>query len=490
MSGLGASLGGVVAQFVLLLASSGLGLAQSEGVQILSDGVTRLVTKDVGEERWSITRHADGTTSGVVYSPDGSAPSFVDCRPIVTEAPSLSCWAAPPCDAWPCHGEWSFAGEVELPAGFFDVPGAAVDEPFTADSPLTLADLAGTYELAGMSEPGEGSEPVIGEDQAGILILARSGAFLWRINTGLTSLDLFGAHGTLAPTSARGFDRKHFGGFSWQQLVTWLDGPVRPVLSRDTLDLPQAFAVRDIERANSTHWRSLPFEVSRDSPATSTAGVQRGRRGDYRLISKTVGAESWSILRREDVVSGTVYYADGRAPAFVECTAATVAGGVVELACAASAPCREAPCEEAWTPLRAVELPASFFEPPAAPVGGAPDPLASVLADVAGTYWLEPGDPARYLSGSLQILPEGHVLLSVVPYEREFHARHGVAVSAVGGSLRMVFADSVVMGPGRAWPYRSIEETWTIAREGDTLTAVGMFGEADPLVWTRAAPSP
>lgn len=466
----------------ILLALPGLAVAQSEGVQILSDGVTRLVTKDVGEERWSITRHADGTTSGVVYSADGSAPSFVDCRPIVRETrPALSCWAAAACDAWPCHGDWAFAGEVELPSTFFDVPGATADEPFAASAPLTLTDLAGTYELAVSSD----------EDASGVLIVARSGAFLWRTLIGLAAWDAAGAHGVLTPTKTpSSFNREHFGGLSFQQLVTFLDGPVRPVLSQGTLGLPQPFELGGIERTTTLYWRPVPPDVSSDVATTATAGVQRGRRGDYRLISKTVGAENWSIVKSEDVVFGTVYYANGRTPAFVECSAEAFAADAVELACVASAPCSEAPCEEPWTPLRAVELPASFFEPPGAPAAGAPDPLASVLADVAGTYWLEPGDSPRYLSGSLQILPEGHVLLSVIPYEREFHARHGVAVSAVGGSLRMVFADSFVMGPGRAWPYRSIEETWTIAREGDTLTAIGMLGEADPLVWARADPSP
>ena len=461
----------------ILLALPGLAVAQSEGVQILSDGVTRLVTKDVGEERWSITRHADGTTSGVVYSPDGSAPSFVDCRPIVTEAgPSLSCWAAPPCDAWPCHGEWSFAGEVELPAGFFAVPGDVPGAPVPVSVDLALADLAGTYELADVA-------PLLSNDT---LIVNRRGAFLWRIRAGQLPQQQLGAHGVLFPAESRGeFGREYSGGYLGLNDGMWLDGPVRPILSQDVLELPAAFAhASGHEQPISPRWRLVPLDVPEDDGRDWTSGVQLGRRGDYRLISKRVGTENWSILRSGEVVSGTVYFERDRAPAFVECTVRRVTPDIDELTCTAAGPCTEAPCEESWTPLRAVQLPADFFGPPGAPAVGDPDPMDAHLAEFAGVYRLE-ADEERYLSGVLSIATEGHVFLTLDPGFRRTLYRAGLVQTFAQGAIGMISVTVSVQGPGLVVLSSPGQETWAIARDGDTLSTVGVYGDEEPLVWTR-----
>jgi hypothetical protein len=50
------------------------------------DRDTRIITKDVGSERWAITVNPnDGTVSGNVYRTDGGPPQFVWCWPQATD---------------------------------------------------------------------------------------------------------------------------------------------------------------------------------------------------------------------------------------------------------------------------------------------------------------------------------------------------------------------------------------------------------------------
>jgi hypothetical protein len=99
------------------------------GLQITPDSQHTLVSKDVGGERWAITRNADdGTVTGNVYAGEGGDPRFVWCEPISDDgAPNPSsilvtyaCSGASRCGASPCTAaQWSFISEVTLPGGFF-----------------------------------------------------------------------------------------------------------------------------------------------------------------------------------------------------------------------------------------------------------------------------------------------------------------------------------------------------------------------------------
>lgn len=70
--------------------------AQTRGVQFTPDGKRVLVNKDVGSERWAITKNENGTITGNVFRSDGGPPAFVFCSP--TGAPdSYECFGADAC---------------------------------------------------------------------------------------------------------------------------------------------------------------------------------------------------------------------------------------------------------------------------------------------------------------------------------------------------------------------------------------------------------
>lgn len=132
-----------------LLANAARVVAQvgGSGVQVSPDAKRVLVSKDVGNERWSITRNDDGTVTGNVFASDGGQPSFVWCEPLddddfdfgdfwddliddligdddddgsANDELRYACSGADACTDSPCSiDEWSFISEVTLPESFF-----------------------------------------------------------------------------------------------------------------------------------------------------------------------------------------------------------------------------------------------------------------------------------------------------------------------------------------------------------------------------------
>lgn len=102
--------------------------ATSSGLQITPDLGRVLVSKDVGNERWAITRHLDDkTVTGNVFSGPGSAPKFVWCAQTAESGSevSLRCFGADACRRAPCTSEqWIEIGPVRLPLPFFAPPGS------------------------------------------------------------------------------------------------------------------------------------------------------------------------------------------------------------------------------------------------------------------------------------------------------------------------------------------------------------------------------
>ena len=73
-----------------------LAKAANRGVQFTPDGKRTLVNKDVGTERWAITKNENGTLTGNVFRSDGGPPAFVFCAP--TEAANnYDCFGADAC---------------------------------------------------------------------------------------------------------------------------------------------------------------------------------------------------------------------------------------------------------------------------------------------------------------------------------------------------------------------------------------------------------
>ena len=104
-------------------------LAQgAAGTRTTPDGKQVLISKDVGSERWAITRNPDQTVTGNVFSSSGGEPKFVWCERTGDDGnpdPSAvlidyACSGADRCVAEPCTAaEWSFIGDVTLPGSFF-----------------------------------------------------------------------------------------------------------------------------------------------------------------------------------------------------------------------------------------------------------------------------------------------------------------------------------------------------------------------------------
>ncbi len=115
---------------ILLLSVLSLGIvgpapagAQS-GIQITPDSRRVLVSKDVGAERWALTRNLeDGTVTGNVFFSDGSLPQFIACEEVGRDGETLRlrCDASLQCPLLPCIvTEWKSLGEVTLPVSFFE----------------------------------------------------------------------------------------------------------------------------------------------------------------------------------------------------------------------------------------------------------------------------------------------------------------------------------------------------------------------------------
>jgi hypothetical protein len=115
-----------VASHVVASGSVAGGGARQSGLQITPDTLRTLISKDVGGQRWAITRNADDdTVTGNVYQDDGGDPLFVFCTQTSESGTEvrLSCSGAPPCSAAPCPPEqFAFIADVALPRSFFTPP--------------------------------------------------------------------------------------------------------------------------------------------------------------------------------------------------------------------------------------------------------------------------------------------------------------------------------------------------------------------------------
>lgn len=104
---------------------------RASGVQVSPDGARTLINKDVGTERWGITRNADGTVTGNVFFTDGRAPVFLSCVETASTATELTlrCDSADGCVGAPCAPTlWTSLGEVTLPLSFFEPPQPEIPE--------------------------------------------------------------------------------------------------------------------------------------------------------------------------------------------------------------------------------------------------------------------------------------------------------------------------------------------------------------------------
>jgi hypothetical protein len=117
----------LVLAFTLVAVSVGPA-AGASGVQITRDGKRTLVSRDVGSDRWAITRHMDDhTVTGNVFTGASGAAKFVWSaeRGATGDDVRLRCYGADQCDQAPCTSEeWVSIGAVTPPLSFFAAPGS------------------------------------------------------------------------------------------------------------------------------------------------------------------------------------------------------------------------------------------------------------------------------------------------------------------------------------------------------------------------------
>lgn len=115
------------------------GAAAQSDVQWTRNRDATLVSKDVGAERWAITRHlSDGHVTGNVFRSDGGSTSFLDCAQTGSDGVSvvLDCYGAGASpDAYVL-----IAGGLNLPLQFFFPDGEVI-------RPARLEDLVGSWRV-------------------------------------------------------------------------------------------------------------------------------------------------------------------------------------------------------------------------------------------------------------------------------------------------------------------------------------------------------
>ncbi len=154
-------------------AGRGMGSAATRqaGVQVSPDGRSEIVSKDVGSERWAITRDREsGSVTGNVFFPDGREPQFVWCEQRKSGIDLvLGCFGAQRCVAAPCEASWIFLQDVSLPASFFSAPHRVDPGDVVAALQEALGDEAGTIALLLALDRGFSLRQVVRAALAGLL---------------------------------------------------------------------------------------------------------------------------------------------------------------------------------------------------------------------------------------------------------------------------------------------------------------------------------
>ena len=130
------------------------------------------------------------------------------------------------------------------------------------------------------------------------------------------------------------------------------------------VDVPFSFFAPPEATSAATVTSATNQPLGSPQPATP-AGVQAAPDLEVDLVSKNVGPERWAISRRrsDGMITGNVFLADGGEPQFLWCRQ-TSGGATLRVSCFGADRCASAPCEDGWTPIADVEIPASFFAPP------------------------------------------------------------------------------------------------------------------------------
>ena len=143
------------------------GALAQRGVQLVPDATQRLVSKDVGDERWAIALDvASGIVTGNVYRRDGGPPQYVWCVPRdgSRDPLGLRCNGTAGCDGW------VELGDVELPASFFrpDACAATAREGAHVGSSAASAGRASDAPASGLRLTPDARRSLLAKDVGGL----------------------------------------------------------------------------------------------------------------------------------------------------------------------------------------------------------------------------------------------------------------------------------------------------------------------------------
>jgi hypothetical protein len=156
------------------------GGGRASGIQVTPDEAGVLVNKDVGAERWTITRNlGDLTVTGNVFSQEGP-PLFLFCEQTDEQGDNLilACSGADACSETTCP-PFAFIADVTLPLSFFTPP--VEPAPITAAIRSAVAGKrgAGAAGTSGITERQSGIQ--ITPDEKRILVNKDVGNERWSI---------------------------------------------------------------------------------------------------------------------------------------------------------------------------------------------------------------------------------------------------------------------------------------------------------------------
>jgi hypothetical protein len=121
--------------------ASAIASPRASGIQLSPDGKRIFVSKDVGGERFAITRNNDDhTVTGNVFPFEGGAPKFVVCEELSSET-SFRCAVAGPCAAAPCVDQFVDVGTQTVPPAFFTPPDAVLGASDLSSKVTTMLEI-------------------------------------------------------------------------------------------------------------------------------------------------------------------------------------------------------------------------------------------------------------------------------------------------------------------------------------------------------------
>lgn len=164
------SAGAIAAIAILLVTSTSGAQTRQSGLQITPNGKRVLISKDLGGQRWAITRNLDdGTVTGNVYDTAGGDPTFLFCTQTssTVEEVALSCHGAGRCLASPCGVDFQPIADVTLPQSFFAPPDAAPDAVAASALRVPAAGVAGGTRASGLQITPDALRVLISKDLSG-----------------------------------------------------------------------------------------------------------------------------------------------------------------------------------------------------------------------------------------------------------------------------------------------------------------------------------